>query len=53
VIAYNRYSTQADRLITRYDNFVEEFTALLQRQAITRDNSARDTDAVQTRNVES
>jgi biopolymer transport protein TolQ len=34
VIAYNRYSNQADRLITRYDNFVEEFTALLQRQAI-------------------
>lgn len=37
VIAYNRYSNQADRLITRYDNFVEEFTALLQRQAITRE----------------
>ena len=37
VIAYNRYSNQVDRLITRYDNFVEEFTALLQRQAITRE----------------
>jgi biopolymer transport protein TolQ len=38
VIAYNRYSHQADRLITRYDNFVEEFTALLQRQAIMHKN---------------
>lgn len=37
VIAYNRYSNLADRLITRYDNFVEEFTALLQRQAINRE----------------
>ena len=36
VIAYNRYAHQVDRLITRYDNFVEEFTGLLQRQAITR-----------------
>ncbi len=38
VIAYNRYSNQVDRLITRYDNFVEEFTGLLQRQAITRES---------------
>lgn len=37
VIAYNRYSTDVDRLIMRYDNFVEEFTALLQRQALTKD----------------
>ena len=36
VIAYNRYSNSVERLITRYDNFVEEFTGLLQRQAITR-----------------
>ncbi len=41
VIAYNRYSNLADRLITRYDNFVEEFTALLQRQAITRESESR------------
>ena len=40
VIAYNRYSNQVDRLITRYDNFVEEFTGLLQRQAITREAEA-------------
>jgi biopolymer transport protein TolQ len=37
VIAYNRYSTDVERLIMRYDNFVEEFTALLQRQALTKD----------------
>jgi biopolymer transport protein TolQ len=37
VIAYNRYSNSVERLITRYDNFVEEFTGLLQRQAITRE----------------
>ncbi len=49
VIAYNRYSNQADRLITRYDNFVEEFTALLQRQAILHKNddmSAQETTAM-------
>ena len=40
VIAYNRYSNQVDRLISRYDNFVEEFTALLQRQALTREGDA-------------
>jgi len=48
-IAYNRYSNQADRLITRYDNFVEEFTALLQRQAILHKNddmSAQETIAM-------
>lgn len=37
VIAYNHYSTNVDRLVIRYDNFVEEFTALLQRQALTKD----------------
>lgn len=37
VIAYNRYSTDVERLVIRFDNFVEEFTALLQRQALTKD----------------
>ena len=37
VIAYNRYSSDVERLVMRYDNFVEEFTALLQRQALTKD----------------
>lgn len=33
VIAYNRYSNQVDRLELRYDNFKEEFSSILQRQA--------------------
>ena len=44
VIAYNRYSTDVERLVIRYDNFVEEFTALLQRQALTKDMEMQATD---------
>ncbi len=33
VIAYNRYSNDVDRLEVRYDNFKEEFSSILQRQA--------------------
>ena len=33
VIAYNNFSSQIDQLISRYENFVEEFTGILQRQA--------------------
>ncbi len=33
VIAYNRYSNQVERLELRYDNFKEELSAILQRQA--------------------
>ena len=32
VIAYNRYSHTVERLINRYDTFVEEFSSVLQRQ---------------------
>ncbi len=32
VIAYNRFRTDVERLITRYDNFLDEFTTILQRQ---------------------
>ena len=32
-IAYNRYSNDVERLIIRYDNFLEEFSTILQRQA--------------------
>ncbi len=32
VIAYNRYVSDVEKLINRYDNFLEEFTAVLQRQ---------------------
>lgn len=33
VIAYNRYSNEVERLVNRYDTFVEEFSNILQRQA--------------------
>ncbi len=33
VIAYNRYVSEVERLHTRYDTFVEEFSTILQRQA--------------------
>ena len=33
VIAYNRYATDVDRLTTRYETFVDEFSSILQRQA--------------------
>jgi biopolymer transport protein TolQ len=32
VVAFNRYSTQVERLNNRYEEFVEEFSTLLQRQ---------------------
>jgi biopolymer transport protein TolQ len=33
VVAYNRYSSDAERLNNRYDDFLEEFSSILQRQA--------------------
>ncbi len=33
VIAYNRYASEVERLIARYDTFLEEFSTILQRQA--------------------
>lgn len=33
VIAYNHYSNISERLINRYDTFLEEFSTILQRQA--------------------
>ena len=35
VVAYNRYSTDVERLNNRYDDFLEEFSTILQRQAST------------------
>jgi biopolymer transport protein TolQ len=32
VIAYNRYTHEVERLANRYDTFLEEFSAILQRQ---------------------
>ncbi len=36
VIAYNRYADQVDRLESRYDTFMEEFSSILQRHATLR-----------------
>jgi len=33
VVAYNRYSDKVERLVGRYENFMEEFTTVLQRQS--------------------
>ncbi len=35
VIAYNRYSNDAERLVTRYETFMEEFLSIVNRQADT------------------
>lgn len=37
VIAYNRFSRQLERLVNRYENFMEEFSALIQRQVFSKD----------------
>ncbi len=34
VIAYNRYSNRVERLITRYEIFMEEFSSVIQRQLV-------------------
>lgn len=33
VVAYNKFSSEIDTLVVRYENFLEEFTGILQRQA--------------------
>lgn len=33
VIAYNSFATDIDQIVVRYENFMEEFTGILQRQA--------------------
>lgn len=33
VVAYNRYASDVDRLVNRYDTFMEEFSNILQRQS--------------------
>ena len=40
VVAYNRYSDDVERLVNRYDTFLEEFTTLLQRQTLMQPASA-------------
>ncbi|HET7268206.1 MAG TPA: protein TolQ [Oleiagrimonas sp.] len=39
VWAYNRYATKVDRIATRYDNFQEEFSSILERQVNADDNA--------------
>ena len=39
VIAYNRFSEHSNLLISRYDNFIEEFTAILHRQVLHKNTS--------------
>jgi biopolymer transport protein TolQ len=34
VIAYNRFNSEIDRLANRYESFIEEFSNILQRQAV-------------------
>ena len=36
VLFYNRFANEVDRLLSRYENFAEEFSTVLQRQAIRR-----------------
>jgi len=40
VIAYNRFTDKVDRVAVRYENFREEFTTLLERQALTKEGDA-------------
>lgn len=40
VIAYNRYADQVDRLVVRYDTFMEELIAILARSVARRSRSA-------------
>jgi len=39
VVFYNRFATDVDKLLNRYDNFSEEFSTVLQRQVIRRSNN--------------
>ncbi|MGM0482195.1 MAG: protein TolQ [Pseudomonadota bacterium] len=41
VIAYNRFTTRVEKVDNQYMNFIDEFTAILQRQAMTQSDSAK------------
>ncbi|WP_404402061.1 protein TolQ [Idiomarina seosinensis] len=41
VIAYNRFTTRVEQVDNQYMNFIDEFTAILQRQAMTQSDSAK------------
>jgi biopolymer transport protein TolQ len=51
VIAYNRFSDDIDRLVNRYDNFLEEFLALLQRQSMSQDDAVQQASGSETPNA--
>lgn len=42
VIAYNRFSARVERLETRYANFMDEFSTLIQRQAFSKESGNDD-----------
>ncbi|MCL4155803.1 UNVERIFIED_CONTAM: hypothetical protein GTU68_020390 [Idotea baltica] len=42
VVFYNRFATEIDRLLNRYENFSDEFSTVLQRQAIRRSKPDND-----------
>ena len=42
VVFYNRFATEIDRLLNRYENFSDEFSTVLQRQAIRRSKQDND-----------
>jgi biopolymer transport protein TolQ len=47
VIAYNRYSTEVERLVARYETFIDEFANILQRQSYNlRSNKGSNTERV-------
>ncbi|MFQ5993852.1 MAG: protein TolQ [Acidiferrobacterales bacterium] len=39
VIAYNRYSNKVERLVTQYERFMDEFSSIVRRQALTQPRS--------------
>jgi len=41
VVAYNSLSNKAERLLNRYDNFMDEFASVLQRQVLRRNNASQ------------
>ncbi|HET7674703.1 MAG TPA: MotA/TolQ/ExbB proton channel family protein, partial [Gammaproteobacteria bacterium] len=40
VVAYNRYSNQVERLETRFDTFLDEFSSILQRHVPARSGTS-------------
>lgn len=45
VMAYNRYSTEVERLVSRYETFIDEFSNILQRQSYNLRSNREQTEA--------